>query len=237
MSIGIPGKITWLGHAAFQVTTSAGRVVLIDPWLIGNPACPEHLRRPAHCDAILLTHAHSDHVGDTVEIAKRTGAEVVAMVELAQWLSQKGVTRAIGMNKGGTVSVAGLDVTMVQAYHSSSIHDGSQTLYGGEAAGLVVTMDGGFNFYHAGDTNVFGDMSLIAELYSPTLGMLPIGGHYTMSPKEAALAVRLLRLKHVIPMHHGTFPVLTGAPAQLVANLDNDSSITVHALKPGDTLE
>lgn len=236
MSIGIPGSLTWCGHAAFRVTTSSGKVLFIDPFLSGNPACPAHLRRPERCDAILVTHGHGDHVGDTVDIARRTGAQVVAIVEVADWLSRKGVGQVIGMNKGGTVQVAGVDVTMVHAYHSSSIRDGSQTLYGGEAAGYVVTMDG-FTFYHAGDTNVFGDMRLIADLYAPKLALLPIGDHYTMSPREAALAVGLLRVQHVVPMHHGTFPVLRGTPDSLERLLAGKREVSIHALQPGDSLE
>jgi len=236
MAIGIPGTLTWCGHAAFRLVTDEGSVIYIDPWLTGNPACPDSLRSPDRCDVILITHGHGDHVGDTVAIAKRLNAAVVAMVEVASWLTTKGLQNIVGMNKGGTVEVAGIAVTMVHAYHSSSIHDGERTLYGGEAAGFIVRLPGGFTLYHAGDTNVFGDMRLIRELYSPSLALLPIGGHYTMSPHEAALAVRLLGADHIVPMHHGTFPLLTGSPAelaQLLAPLDN---VQIHAMRPGETL-
>lgn len=236
MSIGIPGSLTWCGHAAFRITTKAGKVIYIDPWLSGNPACPDELRKPNRCDAILLTHGHGDHVGDTIELARRFGATVVAMVELAEWLSGKGVRTTVGMNKGGTVEVAGARATMVHAYHSSSIRDGDRTLYGGEAAGFIVHLSDEFALYHAGDTNVFGDMKLIGQLYSPSLALLPIGGYYTMSPREAALAIELLGVKHVVPMHHGTFPVLHGTPAELQDLLGDKSGVTIHAIKPGDTL-
>ncbi len=236
MNIGIGARLTWLGHAAFKLEMPDGFTVLIDPWLSTNPACPEPLRQVERCDAILITHGHSDHVGDTIDIAKRTGASVVGMVEIASWLSGKGVRNAVGMNKGGTVTAGALTATMVHAYHSSSIQDGDRTLYGGEAAGFVIGMPNGFSIYHAGDTNVFGDMRLIADLYKPNLALLPIGGHYTMSPREAALAVRLLAVRHVLPMHHGTFPVLHGLPSELAAELSDAPEVTVHALKPGEQL-
>ncbi len=237
MNIGIGAELTWLGHAAFKLALPDGSVTLVDPWLSGNPACPEHLRHVDRCDNILITHGHSDHVGDAVAIALRTGAKVIAMVEIASWMSGKGVRSAIGMNKGGTVSLGSLDATMVHAYHSSSIQDGDRSLYAGEAAGFVIGLPNGFRIYHAGDTNVFGDMRLIADLYQPDLALLPIGGHYTMSPREAALAVKLLKVKHVVPMHHGTFPVLHGTPADLAGLLEGMPGVVVHALRPGDSLE
>jgi L-ascorbate metabolism protein UlaG (beta-lactamase superfamily) len=236
MEIGIGAQLTWLGHAAFRLTMPDRRVVLIDPWLSGNPACPAEHKHVDRCDIILITHGHGDHVGDTVEIARRTGARVVAMVEIAEWLSGKGIKNAVGMNKGGTVNLDGIRATMVHAYHSSSIRDGDRSIYGGEASGFVISLPSGFGIYHAGDTNVFGDMKLIGELYKPDMALLPIGGHYTMSPHEAAMAVRLLGVSHVVPMHHGTFPVLTGTPSELSALLSDLPTVTVHQIKPGDSL-
>jgi len=207
--------VTWIGHAATRIDTPAGKAIYIDPWLQQNPACPEALKHPERVDAILLTHGHFDHLGDTLELARRHHPTIVCNHEIAVWLASKGVEGVIGMNKGGTVEAAGLQVTMVSADHSSGIQDGDQLIYGGEAAGFVLTLPDGFRLYHAGDTNVFGDMRIVAELYRPDLALLPIGGHYVMSPVEAAHAVRLLGVPRVIPIHYGTFPILAGTPAQL----------------------
>lgn len=240
METGCEAAFTWLGHAAFRVDTGGGRVILIDPWLRGNPACPAHLQEVDRCDIILATHAHSDHIGDVVRIAGETGATVVAMVELAGWFGRQGLRSVIGMNKGGTVRIGDVTVAMVHANHSSSVseHEGSSAGpgYAGEPAGFVVTLEDGYTFYHAGDTNVFADMSLIGEIYAPRLAMLPIGDFYTMGPREAAVAVRLLAAPHVIPMHYGTFPVLTGTPAELRELTSQSRIATIHEMKPGDTL-
>jgi L-ascorbate metabolism protein UlaG (beta-lactamase superfamily) len=236
MSVMNGGSLTWLGHAAFRIDTEGGKTILVDPFLKNNPACPPALQSPARCDLILVTHAHGDHLGDTIPLAVRTGAHVVAIVELVQWLATKGVTNATGMNKGGTYSFGEIAVTMVHALHSSSIADGRHALYGGEAAGFVVRLENGFRVYHAGDTCVFSDMALIGELYQPDLALLPIGDHYTMSPREAAKAVRLLGVQHVVPMHMGTFPVLTGTAGQLRELLADSPEVTVHDLQPGESL-
>jgi L-ascorbate metabolism protein UlaG (beta-lactamase superfamily) len=228
-------EFTWLGHATFRVKTPGGKTLLIDPWVRGNPACPGHLKEVDRCDLMLITHAHFDHIGDSIPIAQKTGAKVIGIVELLSWLGKKGVENLSPMNKGGTQHVGDISVTMVHADHSCGITDGDQILYGGEAVGFVVTLENGFRFYHAGDTNVFGDMAIIHELYHPELVMLPIGDHFTMSPLEAAKAVQLLRPKHVLPMHFGTFPLLTGRPSKL-RELTQGFGVTVHEMKPGDTL-
>jgi L-ascorbate metabolism protein UlaG (beta-lactamase superfamily) len=227
-------EFTWLGHATFRVRTPGGKIILIDPWVEGNPACPQELKNIDRCDLMLVTHAHFDHIGDAIPIAQKTGAKIVGIVELLTWLGKKGVENLSPMNKGGTQHVEGIAVTMVHADHSCGITDGDHILYGGEAVGYVVTLENGFRFYHAGDTNVFGDMALIHELYHPELVMLPIGDHFTMSPHEAAKAVQLLRPKHVLPMHFGTFPLLTGRPARL-QELTEGFGAVVHDIKPGDT--
>jgi L-ascorbate metabolism protein UlaG (beta-lactamase superfamily) len=226
-------QITWLGHAAFKIRTPQGKTIYIDPWL-SNPNCPDGEKQVGQADAILVTHGHFDHLGETVEVAKLTGAPVACNWEISVWLESQGVSGAMGMNKGGTINVGGVKVTMVSADHSSGIKDGDRIANGGEAAGFVVELENGHKLYHAGDTNVFGDMRLIGELYSPDVALLPIGGHFTMSPKEAAVAVRLLGVKRVIPMHYGTFPILTGTPAELRDAL-GDPSVEIVEMQPGDT--
>jgi L-ascorbate metabolism protein UlaG (beta-lactamase superfamily) len=234
------GKLTWLGHSAFLLTTVEGKRVLLDPFLTHNPSVPEEFAKADEVDdidLILISHAHMDHVGDTISIARRTGATVGAMVETGDWLEGKqGLEHVHAINKGGAFEHAGIQVRMVNAFHSGSLPDGS---YGGEAAGWVITLEDGYRIYFAGDTCVFGDMALIGELYSPDLAMLPIGGYYTMDPFEAAHAVRLLGVEEVLGMHYGTFPPLTGTPDKLRAELHKlglASSTTVHELTPGGSL-
>ena len=236
MAIDRDVAITWLGHATFVIRTPGGKTVIIDPWLEGNPACPPERQRVEACDLVLVTHAHSDHMGSVIPVARSTGAMVIAQVELADWFSSKGLSKVTGMNKGGTVWHEGISITLVHAFHSSSIEDGGKTFYGGEAAGYVVKLENGFTFYHAGDTDVFGDMALIAELYGPELAMLPIGGHFTMAPFQAAKAVRLLKPRHVLPMHYGTFPILSGTPDELRELTQDIEGLTVHSPAPGETL-
>ena len=226
-------KITWLGHATFRIETPGGKTVLIDPWVSGNPKCPEKKKNPAKVDVMLCTHGHGDHIGDAVAMAKKHDAVVVAIPELCGWLESKGVKRVSGMNKGGTQTVGDIRVTMVHAEHSSGIEDGSQMIYGGQAAGYVIEFSNGVKIYHAGDTCVFGDMAIIRDLYAPEICMLPIGDHYTMGPREAAYACKLLKPKTVIPMHYGTFPVLTGTPADLRKLAPE---VEVREMTPGETI-
>ncbi len=228
-------QITWLGHATFKVTTPGGKIVLIDPWTFQNPACPEGLKRVDKVDLMLVTHGHFDHMGDAVDIAKATKPTTVAIVELAGWLGSKGVEQTIGINKGGSVNVEGIRVSMTHAIHTSGVEDGS---YAGDACGYVIEFENGRKLYHAGDTCAFSDMQIIGELYQPDVALLPIGDFYTMGPREAAIAVRLLGVKHVIPMHYATFPILTGTPAALRQALQalGLNEVEVVEMKPGQTV-
>ena len=226
-------KITWLGHATFRVETPGGKIILIDPWVMGNPACPTTERNVKKVDVMLCTHGHFDHIGDAVEIAKKHNPKVVGIPELCGWLSKKGVKQTAEMNKGGTQTVDDIKVTMVHADHSCGIKDGDELVYGGEACGYVVEFSNGMKIYHAGDTNVFGDMKIIRELYAPEIVMIPIGDHYTMGPREAAYACNLLKPKTVIPMHFGTFPPLIGRPSDLKKLVPD---VEIREMKPGETI-
>jgi L-ascorbate metabolism protein UlaG (beta-lactamase superfamily) len=224
--------LTWLGHSAFRLDTAGGKRIYVDPFLNGNPKCPENEQTPERVDIIALTHGHGDHVGDTIDLAQKHGATVVAHVELAAWLGRNGVDQAQtrGPNKGGTVEVDGVSFTPTIAFHTGSGPDGS---YVGEPSGLIVRADGK-TVYFAGDTCAFGDMHLINRIHAPDLAVLPIGDYFTMGPKEAAVAVELLGVKRIVPCHWGTFSVLTGTPDELRALVPND--VTIEQLEPGDAV-
>ena len=224
--------LTWLGHASFRLDTPGGKRVYVDPWL-DNPKCPDSEKDPERCDVIALTHGHSDHVGSTVDLSKKFGPlPIVAMVELKGWLKGKGAQTddMPGPNKGGTVEAEGVKFTLVNASHSSASDDGD---YLGEAAGIVVEVEDGRKIYFAGDTCVFGDMQLIGRIYAPDVSVLPIGGHFTMDPREAGVACELLGAKRVVPCHWGTFPLLAGTPDELKQHA---AGVQVEAVEPGGTV-
>ena len=230
------GTLTWLGHAAFRIDTPGGKRIYVDPFLSGNPKCPEDEKEPQRIDLIAITHGHEDHVGDTVELAQKFGCPVIALVELRGWLSTQGLSEDMSEapNKGGTVEKAGIKITLTNAHHSSSTFKDGEFLYLGEPAGLVVELEDGTKVYFAGDTCVFGDMQLIGRIYSPDIAVLPIGGYYTMDPKEAAVALELLGTKRCVPCHYGTFPPLIGTPQELKQLAPG---VDVAEIQPGDSVE
>lgn len=227
-------RITWLGHATVLVQTAKGTSILIDPFIAQNPKYPQGFVLPEKIHYVLLTHGHGDHMADAPQVAREHDSTVVAIYELAAFVGEKGVDKTIGMNLGGTVQLGEVAATMVEAKHSAGAQDESGTHYVGVAAGFVLTIADGPVLYHSGDTAVFGDMTIIRELYHPEVAMLPIGGHFTMGPREAALAVQLLGPSMVLPIHFGTFPPLTGTPDELAALVGPD--VEVARLVPGGSL-
>lgn len=228
-------QITWLGHATFELRFDSGEVLVLDPWIKDNPAYPKDYEI-TKVDAIAVSHAHSDHTDDLLPLAQKFDPKVVAIFETATFFNKKGVKNAIGINKGGTVDLGFVKLTMTHAIHSCAIKDGSNLIYGGEAAGYILTFKDGRRAYFAGDTALFSEMALIGDVYSPELAFLPIGDFYTMGPFEAAHAARLLKVKTIIPMHYGTFPVLSGTPAELEKELGG-SAFRVWALPKGETVQ
>jgi L-ascorbate metabolism protein UlaG (beta-lactamase superfamily) len=230
-------KITWLGHSTFLVVTPGGKNLILDPWVTGNPATPDDQKRFDKLDYMLCSHGHSDHFGDAVDLAKKHNPKIAGMYELCAFLQKKGAKQILPMNKGGTQQVGDIKVSLVNAHHSNTIDDDGASVPGGEPCGFVIEFENGFRLYHAGDTNVFGDMAIIRELYAPDLCMLPIGDLFTMGPKEAAYACTLLKPKAVIPMHYATFPVLTGTPEAFQKALKSRGVTTeVITMKPGETI-
>lgn len=227
-------RVTWLGHATVLVQTAKGTNILIDPFIEHNPKYPKGFELPEKIQYLLLSHGHGDHISDAVPVAKKHKSNVVAIYELAAFIAQQGAESTTGMNIGGTVQLDDVAVTMVEAKHSAGADGKNGTVYAGVAAGYVLTVAGGPVLYHAGDTTVFSDMKLIKELYRPELAMLPIGGFYTMGPREAALAAQFIEPKAILPIHFGTFPPLTGTPDQLSDFLKG--SIEVIKVSPGQTI-
>lgn len=230
-------EFTYLGHATVLFELPNGKRFLIDPWVGNNPSCPDELKDLGSLDAVLITHGHFDHMGDAVEVAERYQPEVVVgCFEVCQYLEGQGVQNCSPMNLGGSQEVLGTKVSMVRADHSSAIVEDGELLDGGTAAGYVVRLADGYTFYHSGDTALFSDMQLIAELYRPELAFLPIGDLFTMDPQQAARACRYLGVRRVVPIHWGTFPALTGTPDQLAQALgDLGINCKPVTLQPGET--
>jgi L-ascorbate metabolism protein UlaG (beta-lactamase superfamily) len=227
-------KLTWLGHSTFHIETQRGTSIVIDPWVTQNPATPADKKSFKKVDVLLCTHGHGDHIGDAVEIVKKHNPKAVGVYELCLWLGKKGAKQVMPMNKGGTQQVEDIRVTMVHADHSCGIEDDGQIIYGGEACGYVIEFEKGPKLYHAGDTNVFGDMRIIHDLYNPDIAMLPTGDVFTMGPREVAYACKLLQPQVVVPMHFGTFPLLTGTPAELGKQLKG-TGVEMKEFEPGET--
>jgi L-ascorbate metabolism protein UlaG (beta-lactamase superfamily) len=233
--------LTWYGHSCYEIRTPGDKVILLDPWF-GNPKSPKAADEVERCDLLLVTHGHSDHMGDAVALASRLRPTWPCIHEMSLWLARRlpgGQDAAIGMNKGGTVEVDGIRVTMTSAHHSAGDWNpaGETTLYLGDPAGFVIELENGFTIYFAGDTDAFGDMTIIAELYEPELAFLPIGGHFTMGPKGAALAAEYLGVRHIVPIHYGTFPNLAGTPEELRRELiARNLDVEVHAPEPGGSI-
>ncbi len=236
MSLNAEVSFTWLGHGTWKVRSARGKEILVDPWVMNNPATPETLKTVDKCDVMLITHGHFDHIHDALEIARRTKPMIICNHEISVWLGSKGLDaeRIVGANQGGTVDLEGIKVTLVHAEHSCGITEDGGIVYGGDACGLVIEFENGFTIYFAGDTDVFGDMALIAELSKFDVAFLPIGGFYTMGPERAAKAASLLGVKTVVPMHFATFPILAGRPSQLQELIGNQ--VKVLDIKPGDTV-
>ncbi|NPA94713.1 MAG: metal-dependent hydrolase [Thermodesulfobacteria bacterium] len=229
--------LTFYGHSAFCITTTKGLKIWIDPWL-DNPEAPENAKADLQADLILITHGHGDHLGNCMEMATSSATEIVAIHEIQQFLLTKGIPNVTGMNIGGTYITKGISITMVPAVHSSSIQDGQDIFYGGEAAGFIIGLENGTKIYHAGDTALFGDMAIIGNLYAPKVALIPIGDHYVMGPKEAAYACKLLNPSVIVPMHYGTFPVLTGTVGEFERQMKAhhiDADLLV--IKPGESAE
>jgi L-ascorbate metabolism protein UlaG (beta-lactamase superfamily) len=231
-------RITYLGHSTFRFVTAGGEQIIIDPFLTNNPQTPDDLKRVGELDTILITHGHFDHFDDVMPLVGQTGARTVSNFEIFSYLQREGVEHALPIQKGGSLQAGGIQVTATNAFHSSSIQlDDGSFIYGGEPMGFIVEFESGFKLYHAGDTSIFGDMQLIGELYRPDIALLPIGNQVVMSPFEAAHAARLLGVRHVVPIHYGTFPFLPGTAEEFQQEISSVApGVNVHVMKPGDDL-
>jgi len=225
-------KISFLGHAGFQITSEKGKILIIDPWLTDNPLATCQAEDITKADIVLVTHDHFDHIADAAGIVKATGAILVGMPETVGRLKEEAaipdsqIVFGMGMNIGGTVISDGISITMTQAFHSS------QTA---SPAGYIIKLENGFTLYHAGDTGIFSSMKLLGEIFNINLAMLPIGGVFTMDPKQATLAAKLLEVNTVIPMHYKTFPILEKDTSSYVEIMEKEApNIKVIVLDPGE---
>jgi len=228
--------ITWLGHAATRIQMPDGKIILLDPWLTTNPVVPESEKHQDRVDLMLISHAHFDHMADAIPVAHQTHPDVTVIIELAEYLKSKGVDKTNGVNKGGTTEWNGVEITMVDAIHSSGFMENNHPVQIGTAAGYVLRFPDGFTVYFSGDTDLFEGFSLIGRFYKPDVAILPIGDHFTMGPRQATEAIRMLNVKRVIPIHYGTFPQLTGTPEALQSETHDVQGLKIFALKPGDSL-
>ena len=239
-------ELQWFAQSAFKLTTPGGKVIMIDPWLTGNPKTPAELKdldKLGKIDLILVTHAHEDHLGDAVAIAKKNHATIWGPLGMNQSLATLGLMpleQVPRMNKSGTIEpFPGVKITQVHAEHSSELLlkdpvTGKDTTYvGGEPVGYIIQLENGFKIYDMGDTGLFGDMKMIGEYYKPDLLLIPIGGHFVMDPKDAAFATRLVNPKMAFPMHYGTNPYLRGTPAEYKAAM-GQTPIQIVDMNPGD---
>jgi L-ascorbate metabolism protein UlaG (beta-lactamase superfamily) len=235
--MGLPAgtTISWYGHSVIRIATAGGKTILIDPWF-GNPSSPMSADAVERCDVLLVTHGHFDHMGDAVALASRLRPVWPCMHEMSLWLARRlpgGADAATGMNKGGTVDVDGIKFSMTHAIHSSAMYGDGPPIYLGEAAGYVVEFENQTKVYFAGDTAAFTDMQLIGKYLEPDVVVLPIGDHFTMGPRQAAVALELLGAKRCVPCHYGTFPILTGTPDAL---REHAPGVEVLSPEPGETI-
>ena len=232
-------KIKYIGHSTFLITTQSGKKIIIDPWLNDNPSSSEDVGSIGEINYILITHGHFDHVGDTLDIIKNNpNSTTIANFEIGQWLEKKGGVNISPMSHGGTQYFEDFKVSMVNAVHGSGISDANSEnlVYGGIASGLILKFNDDFSIYHAGDTSIFGDMSLISDIYNPDLCMIPIGDHFTMGVEEAVYATKLIKARTYIPIHYGTFPVLIGDPDDFKERVESHGNSKVIIMNPGDEI-
>ncbi len=243
-------EVLWLGQAAMRITSPGGKVIMIDPWLTTNPKTPaqfKNLDALGKIDLILVTHAHGDHLGDAPALAKKWNVPLYSAAGMGNTLVTLGIVPAKlapRMGKSGTINpFPGIKITMVHAEHSSELvwknpaTGKEETHFGGEPVGFIIELENGFKIYHMGDTGLFGDMKLIGEYYKPDLIMIPIGGHFTMGPKDAAYATnKWLKPKYAIPMHYATNPFLKGTPKEYIEALGNTDT-KVLPINPGEQVE